>query len=94
MAPKAVEEKTEDALVRPAVWVSEQHVHITTGCLPPSVRTTCHTQQPGVESLSCFPDLGKSGGQQGGPVGLKPCKEFLSQGGTRDFPDPGAHMSS
>lgn len=50
--PKAVKEATEDALVRPAIWVSDQHVYITTGCLPPSVGTTRHTQQPRVESLS------------------------------------------
>lgn len=50
--PKAVKEATEDALVRPAIWVSDQYVYITTGCLPPSVGTTRHTQQPRVESLS------------------------------------------
>lgn len=50
--PKAVKEATEDALVRSAIRVSEQHVHITTGCFSPSVGTACHTQQPRVEGLS------------------------------------------
>lgn len=51
LLPKAVKETTEDALVGPAVWVRDEHIHITTGHLPPAVRATCHTQQPRVEGL-------------------------------------------
>lgn len=35
--PEAVQEAAEDALVRPAVRVGDQHIHVTAGCLPPSV---------------------------------------------------------
>lgn len=60
MLPKAVKEATEDALVRPAIRVREQHVHIPAGRLAPSVGTARHAQQPGIEGLSRFTDLGKN----------------------------------
>lgn len=37
LLPEAVQEAAEDALVRAAIRVGEQHIHITTGCLSPSV---------------------------------------------------------
>lgn len=60
MLPKVVKKVAEDALVGPAVWVSNEHVHVPASHLPSSVRATGHTQQPRVEGLGCHPDLGKS----------------------------------
>lgn len=37
LLPKAVKEAAEDTPVGPAIWVSDEHVDITTGCLSPSV---------------------------------------------------------
>ena len=37
LLPEAVQEAAENALVRAAIWVGEQHVHVTTGCLSPTV---------------------------------------------------------
>ena len=51
LLPKAVKEAAEDALVGPAVWVSDEHIHIPAGLLPPSVRATGHTQQPRIKGL-------------------------------------------
>ena len=51
MLPKAVKEATEESLVRAAIRVSEQHVNVATGRLPPSVGTASHTEQPRVEAL-------------------------------------------
>lgn len=48
---KAVKETAEDALVGPAIGVSNKYIHIPTGHLPPAVRATGHTQQPRVEGL-------------------------------------------
>lgn len=52
LLPKAVKEAAEDALVGPAIGVSNEHVHIPAGHLPPAVRATGHTQQPRVEGLA------------------------------------------
>lgn len=90
LLPEAVQEAAEDALVRAAIRVGEQHVHITTGGLSPSVGTTCHTQQPGVEGLSCFPDLGEDSEEDEGcgpslsqepthPLGSKPIPGCMVQ---------------
>lgn len=51
MLPKAVEEWAEDALVGPAVGVSNKYIYIPTGHLPSTERATGHTQQPRVEGL-------------------------------------------
>ena len=37
MLPEAVQEAAENALVRAAIRVGKQHVHVTTGCLSPTV---------------------------------------------------------
>lgn len=37
LLPEAVQEAAENALVRAAIWMGEQHVHVTTGCLSPTV---------------------------------------------------------
>ena len=52
LLPEAVKEAAEDALVGPAVGVGDEHVHVPTGQLSPSVRATGHAQQPRVEGLS------------------------------------------
>lgn len=51
LLPKAVKEAAEDALVGPAIWVSDEHIDIPTGHLSPSVGATGHTQQPRIEGL-------------------------------------------
>lgn len=51
LLPKVVKEMAEDALVGPAIRVSNEYVHISAGHLPPSIRATGHTQQPRVEGL-------------------------------------------
>lgn len=54
---EAVEQLGEHPTVRLPVGVSDQHVHVSAGGLPPAVGATRHAQEPRLQGQGCLSDL-------------------------------------
>lgn len=54
---EAVEQLGEHPAVRLPVGVSDQHVHVSAGGLPPAVGATRHAQESGLQGQGCLSDL-------------------------------------
>lgn len=56
---EAVKQLAEHPTVRLPIWVSDQHIHVSTGGLPPAVGATCHTHKPRFQGQGSLSDLQK-----------------------------------
>lgn len=54
---EAVKQLAEHPTVRLPIRVSDQHIHISTGGLPPTVGATCHTHEPRLQGQCSSSDL-------------------------------------
>lgn len=54
---EAVKQLAEHPTVRLPIWVSDQHIHVSTGGLPPTVGATCHTHKPRFQGQGSLSDL-------------------------------------